>query len=77
MKQIEDISDSLNSPEVDSPENVKPISVFQQLIVAFQRHKQLSNGATPRISLPFLKTKMTRVAVEEVGLGLIIYHSIE
>jgi DNA-directed RNA polymerase omega subunit len=50
-------------------------SIFELIIVACQRHRQLNNGARPRIEIPSLKTKNTRIAIEEVNQGLIVYHS--
>jgi DNA-directed RNA polymerase subunit K/omega len=51
-------------------------SIFQSIIIACLRHKQLKNGANPRIIVPSLKTKNTRIAIEEVKQGLIHYSSI-
>ena len=51
-------------------------SIFQSIIVACQRHKQLKNGADPRVLVASLKTKNTRIAIEEVKQGLIHYTAI-
>lgn len=52
----------------------KPKSIFQLVIIASLRHGQLNKGAYPRVIVP-LKTKKTRIAIDEVNQGLIIYHS--
>lgn len=54
----------------------EPESLFQMVIVACLRHKQLNRGAQPRIIVPSLKTKKTRIAIEEVNQGLIVYNAI-
>jgi DNA-directed RNA polymerase omega subunit len=55
----------------------KPESIFQSVIIATLRHNQLNRGAVPRIVIPSLKTKKTRIAIDEVDQGLISYHSNE
>ena len=74
MKEITATDNRLNGITGDSPEGGKKNSIFQLLIVAFQRHKQLNDGAVPRVILPSLKSKKTRIAIEEVRQGLILYH---
>jgi DNA-directed RNA polymerase omega subunit len=46
-------------------------SVFELVTVAAQRCKQLVNGASPKITDNLWKRKNTRIALEEVRLGLI------
>ncbi len=75
MKQEEiNISDDINFEEQEissKPEKID--SIFQSVIIACLRQKQLNKGAHPRIVVPSLKTKNTRIAIEEVNEGLILY----
>jgi DNA-directed RNA polymerase subunit K/omega len=52
-------------------------SIYRGIILACLRSKQLIKGATPRTSAEFShKRKNTRIAVEEVKQGLVIYEEI-
>lgn len=64
-------SNKLDPVSNSSLENDKKPSIFQLIIVACERHKQLKNGADPKIELPVVKTKKTKIAIEEVNQGLI------
>ncbi|MEP6923717.1 MAG: DNA-directed RNA polymerase subunit omega [Pyrinomonadaceae bacterium] len=46
-------------------------SMFELVIVAAQRCKQLTNGANPRIIANLAKRKNTSIAVEEARQGLV------
>ena len=46
-------------------------SMFELVIVAAQRCKQLTNGASPRIIANLAKRKNTSIAVEEARQGLV------
>lgn len=46
-------------------------SMFELVIVAAQRCKQLTNGANPRIIANLTKRKNTSIAVEEARQGLV------
>lgn len=48
-------------------------SKYRMIIVAAQRSKQLQRGARPRVEIDSQKHKHTRVALEEVRLGLVDY----
>lgn len=52
-------------------------SKYRMIIVAAQRSKQLQRGANPRIEAETPKRKHTRIALEEVRLGLIDYEILE
>ncbi len=52
-------------------------SKYRMIIVAAQRSKQLQRGARPRVEIDTQKHKHTRVALEEVRLGLVDYEIIE
>ena len=52
-------------------------SIFQEIIFAFHRHKQLNQGARPRIVADSSKRKNTSIAIEEVKQGLIIFKNIK
>jgi DNA-directed RNA polymerase omega subunit len=76
MKEEKTFSNKLNPFENNSLPKTKKESIFQLIIVACQRHKQLNNGAHPRIELPSLKTKKTKIAIEEVNQGLIMFTTV-
>ena len=46
-------------------------SMYQLIIVAAQRNKQLVRGATPRISVGTLARRSTTIALEETRRGLV------
>lgn len=46
-------------------------SMYQLIIVASQRNKQLVRGATPRISAGPLMRRSTTIALEETRRGLV------
>lgn len=71
MKQENTFSNKLNPIKNNSSKNAKKDSIFQLIVVACQRYKQLTDGADPRVELPSLKTKKTKIAIEEVNQGLI------
>jgi DNA-directed RNA polymerase omega subunit len=76
MKQEKIVADNTNGVIDTSLEAGKNTSLFQMVIVSCLRHKQLNRGATPRIVVPSKKTKKTRIAIEEVNQGLIVYNAI-
>lgn len=46
-------------------------SVYRLIVVAAQRHKQLTRGAAPRIESDPLRHRNTSIAIEEVKRGLV------
>lgn len=46
-------------------------SVYQLIVVASLRHRQLTRGATPRIEADPLRHRNTTIALEEVKRGLV------
>lgn len=52
-------------------------SLFEFVIVAAQRCKQLSNGAPPRVAYDVSKRKNTSIAREEVRGGLVSFTTTE
>lgn len=52
-------------------------SMFELVIVAAQRCKQLTNGAHPRIVADLWKRKNTSIAVEETRQGLVPFSTSE
>ena len=74
---MEEITDEIRA-EVAEKAVLNPIkaeSIFQLVIVACLRHKQLNGGAEPRIKVPSKNTKKTKIAIDEVNQGLVIYYS--
>jgi DNA-directed RNA polymerase subunit omega len=65
------------APE-ETPQERQPMdSKYRMIIVAAQRSKQLQRGAHPRVEIDTQKHKHTRVALEEVRLGLVDYEILE
>jgi DNA-directed RNA polymerase subunit omega len=56
-------------------DNVQPEmdSKYRLIIVAAKRSKQLQRGAHPRIDIDPLKHKTTRIALEEVMRGKVVF----
>lgn len=54
----------------------KTNSVFQKIVFACLRWKQLNQGASPRIKTDSSKLKNTSIAIEEVREGLIKFREI-
>lgn len=76
MKHEEIASIETNIEVENSAIPLKRESIFQTVIVAFLRHKQLSAGADPRVEVESKKTKKTTIAIQEASHGLIIYNQI-
>ena len=55
------------SPEIDSK--------YRLIILAAKRSKQLQRGARPRIDIDPTKHKPTRIALEEVVQGKVLFHT--
>ena len=79
MKQkdrvISNQTNSLRNENSDEFNNSN--SVFQEIIFAFHRQKQLNQGARPRIAADSAKRKNTSIAIEEVKQGLITFKNIK
>lgn len=52
-------------------------SMFELVVVAANRCKQLTDGANPRIEANYYKRKNTSIAVEEVRQGLVPFTTAE
>ncbi len=61
------VADAENVPQKRS----KTESIFELVILAAQRSRQLVNGANPRIGVPNKNPRNTYTAIKEVELGLI------
>ena len=63
-----------NSENKENPTGMAmPIdSKYRKILIAAKRSKQLQKGARPRIQV-HVTAKPTRVAVEEVNRGLVIF----
>ena len=67
-------TDDKNEPETGSP----PIdSKYRLILVAAQRSKQLQRGARPRVEMDTQRHKPTRVALEEVLRGKVVFDLVE
>jgi DNA-directed RNA polymerase omega subunit len=65
-EEIDETTDQLHSPEIDSK--------YRLIILAAKRSKQLQRGARPRIEIDPTKHKPTRIALEEVIQGTVPFH---
>jgi len=62
----EETTETTDSQEIDSK--------YRLIILAAKRSKQLQRGARPRIDIDATKHKPTRIALEEVIQGRVIFH---
>ena len=62
----EETTETTDSQEIDSK--------YWLIILAAKRSKQLQRGARPRIDIDATKHKPTRIALEEVIQGRVIFH---
>jgi DNA-directed RNA polymerase subunit omega len=63
---IEETTEHPQSPEIDSK--------YRLIILAAKRSKQLQRGARPRIEIDPSKHKPTRIALEEIIQGTVLFH---
>jgi DNA-directed RNA polymerase omega subunit len=63
--ELEKIIEETSAQEIDSK--------YRLIILAAKRSKQLQRGARPRIEIDPLKHKPTRIALEEVMRGKVIF----
>jgi DNA-directed RNA polymerase omega subunit len=74
MKKVTKIiNDEINITDEKMP---RTDSIFQNIVYACLRQKQLSRGADSRIIANSFKRKNTTIAVEEVKQDLITFHLI-
>lgn len=67
-------TDDTNEQETDA----QPIdSKYRLILVAAQRSKQLQRGARPRVEMDTQRHKPTRVALEEVLRGKVVFNLVE
>lgn len=70
MKPTDDTNEQENqSPAIDSK--------YRLILVAAQRSKQLQRGARPRVEMDTQRHKPTRVALEEVLRGKVVFNLVE
>ena len=62
----EETTETTDSQEIDSK--------YRLIILAAKRSKQLQRGARPRIDIDATKHKPTRIALEEVIQGRVLFH---
>jgi DNA-directed RNA polymerase omega subunit len=66
--------DDTNEQETETP----PIdSKYRLILVAAQRSKQLQRGARPRVEMDTQRHKPTRVALEEVLRGKVVFNLVD
>jgi len=66
-EEIAESTEQVESQEIDSK--------YRLIILAAKRSKQLQRGARPRIDIDPLKHKPTRIALEEVVQGKVVFHT--
>ena len=59
----------------EQPQSQEIDSKYRLIILAAKRSKQLQRGARPRIDIDPTKHKPTRIALEEVVQGKILFHT--
>ncbi len=64
---VQETTEQPHSPEIDSK--------YRLIILAAQRSKQLQRGARPRIEIDPTKHNPTRIALEEIVQGKVVYHT--
>ena len=65
-QELDELTDQTPPPEIDSK--------YRLIILAAKRSKQLQRGARPRIEIDPTKHKFTRIALEEVIQGTVLFH---
>jgi DNA-directed RNA polymerase subunit omega len=66
-EEVDETTEQPQSPEIDSK--------YRLIILAAKRSKQLQRGARPRIEIDPAKHKPTRIALEEVVQGKVLFHT--
>jgi DNA-directed RNA polymerase omega subunit len=66
-EEVIETTEQPHSQEIDSK--------YRLIILAAKRSKQLQRGARPRIDIDPTKHKPTRIALEEVVQGKILFHT--
>jgi len=66
-EEVEETTEPAESQEIDSK--------YRLIILAAKRSKQLQRGARPRIDIDPTKHKVTRIALEEVVQGKVLFHT--
>jgi DNA-directed RNA polymerase subunit omega len=59
----------------EQPQSQEIDSKYRLIILAAKRSKQLQRGARPRIDIDPTKHKPTRIALEEVVQGKVLFHT--
>jgi DNA-directed RNA polymerase omega subunit len=65
-QELDELVEQAPPPEIDSK--------YRLIILAAKRSKQLQRGARPRIEIDQTKHKPTRIALEEVIQGTVMFH---
>jgi DNA-directed RNA polymerase omega subunit len=66
-EELDEATEQPQSQEIDSK--------YRLIILAAKRSKQLQRGARPRIEIDPTKHKPTRIALEEVVQGKVLFHT--
>jgi DNA-directed RNA polymerase omega subunit len=66
-EEVIETTEQTQSQEIDSK--------YRLIILAAKRSKQLQRGARPRIDIDSTKHKHTRIALEEVIQGRVLFHT--
>jgi DNA-directed RNA polymerase omega subunit len=66
-QELDELVEQATPPEIDSK--------YRLIILAAKRSKQLQRGARPRIEIDQTKHKPTRIALEEVIQGTVMFHT--
>jgi DNA-directed RNA polymerase omega subunit len=72
MNEQNEIADEGSETNMSKTQNrAQTESLFELVILAAQRTRQLVNGANPRIDVPQKNPRYTYTAIKEVELGLV------
>lgn len=66
-EEVDETTEQPQAQEIDSK--------YRLIILAAKRSKQLQRGARPRIEIDPIKHKPTRIALEEVVQGKVLFHT--
>jgi DNA-directed RNA polymerase subunit omega len=77
MAKAADAMTPTDDTREQEPETPQIDSKYRLILVAAQRSKQLQRGARPRIEMDTQRHKPTRVALEEVLRGKVVFNLVE
>ena len=77
MAKAADAMKTTDDPNEKETETPAIDSKYRLILVAAQRSKQLQRGARPRVEMDTQRHKPTRVALEEVLRGKVVFNLVD